>query len=339
MNKAAHPLNTPSALSGLEPNEGSDASVSLSGGTRGVAYLSSRMPPRRSSALSMAAPAPPAGHCNDTLEDLRRRILAIERPRLEARHGIDETHEGVQAGPRTAAWSLGASEVDALLGANALDTGACHEIKPASSKAASRAAALAFALALARRRLGGAIRGGKGLPRILWCSSPRTILDAGGLYPPGLVRFGIDASSLLMVDARRDDDVLWVLEEGLRSGSLVLAIGALSSIDLTPARRLSLAARDGATPLLMLTSARSAASAATATRWRINPAASGAHPFDTRAPGAARLAVQLERCRSAPPATEAALTLEWSHEAYRFRLAAAVADRAASAAPARCRAG
>jgi D-serine deaminase-like pyridoxal phosphate-dependent protein len=43
------------------------------------------------------------------------------------------------------------------------------------------AAALAFALALARRRLGGAIRSGKGLPRILWCSSPRTILDAGGL--------------------------------------------------------------------------------------------------------------------------------------------------------------
>ena len=239
MNKAAHPLNTPSALSGLEPNEGSDASVSLSGGTRSVAFLSSRMPPRRSSALSMAAPAPPAGHCNDTLEDLRRRILAIERPRLEARHGIDETHEGVQAGPRTAAWSLGAPEVDALLGANALDTGACHEIKPASSKAASRAAALAFALALARRRLGSAIRSGKELPRILWCSSPRTILDAGGLYPPGLVRFGLDASSLLMVDARRDDEVLWVLEEGLRSGSLVLAIGALSSIDLTPARRLS----------------------------------------------------------------------------------------------------
>jgi protein ImuA len=142
-----------------------------------------------------------------------------------------------------------------------------------------------------------------------------------------------------MVEARRDDEVLWVLEEGLRTGSLVLAIGALSSIDLTPARRLSLAARDGATPLLMLTSARSAASGATATRWRINPAASGAHPFDTRAPGAARLAVQLERCRSAPPATEAALTLEWSHEAYRFRLAAAVADRAAGTAPARCRAG
>jgi protein ImuA len=165
------------------------------------------------------------------------------------------------------------------------------------------------------------------------------MLDAGGLYPPGLVRFGLDASSFLMVDARRDDEVLWVLEEGLRSASLVLAVGALSSIGLTPARRLSLAARDGATPLLMITSARAAASAATATRWRINSAASGAHLFNARAPGAARLAVQLERCRSAPPATEAALTLEWSHEAHRFRLAAAVADRTAEALSTRRRAG
>jgi protein ImuA len=173
----------------------------------------------------------------------------------------------------------------------------------------------------------------------LWCSSRRTILDVGGLYPPGLARFGLDASSLLMVEARREDEVLWALEEGLRSGSLTLAIGALSSIGLTPARRLSLAARDGATPLLMLTSARSAASAATATRWRVHPAVSGAHSFDARAPGKARLAVQLERCRSAPPATEAALTLEWSHEAYRFRLAATVADRAAETTPARRRTG
>lgn len=336
MAKAAHPLNLPSARSELPPNEGSNEFVSLSGKTRGVAFLSSRMPPRRSSALSMTAPAPPSG---TTLEDLRRRILDIERPRLTARDGISEAHEGGRAGPRTAAWSLGAPEVDALLGANALDAAACHEIKPASGKAASRAAALAFALALARRRLDGAPRTGKGVPRILWCSSPHTTLDAGSLYPPGLARFGLDASSLLMVDARRDDDVLWALEEGLRSGSLVLAMGVLSAVDLTPARRLSLAAREGVTPLLMLTSARTAASAATATRWRINPVGSAAHCFDARAPGTARLAVQLDRCRSAPSATEAALTLEWSHEAYRFRLAAAVADRTAEAAPARRRAG
>lgn len=351
MDKAAHPLDLPSALPRPAPNEDSDEFVSLSGEMRSVAYLSPRVPPRRSSALSVAAPAPPAaGVQRDTLETLRQRILAIERPKLEIRQGIGdggigeerpacEMPAGLGAGPRTAAWSLGAPEMDALVGATALDTAACHELKPQSAKAASRAAALAFALALAKRRLDGAARAGRGLPRILWCTSPRTMLDTGSLYPPGLARFGLAASSFLFIDGRREDDVLWALEEGLRSGSLALAVGALSSIGLTSARRLSLAARDGATPLLLLTSARSAPSAATATRWRIDPAVSGAHPFDPRAPGVARLAVRLERCRSAPPATEAAMILEWSHEASRFRVAAAVADRTAETAPARRRAG
>ncbi len=348
MDKAAYPLDLPSALPRPAPGGGSHESIEsvrLSGETRSVAFLSPRVPPRRSSALSVAAPAPPAGSRRETLETLRQRILAIERPKLEMRHGLGEERDvhaaqaGLGAGPRTAAWSLGAPEIDALLGANGLDAAACHELKPQSVKAASRAAALAFALALAKRRLDGAARAGRDLPRILWCASSRTMLDTGALYPPGLARFGLAAASFLFIEVRHEDDVLWALEEGLRSGSLALAVGALSSIGLTPARRLSLAARDGTTPLLLLTSARSAPSAATATRWRVDPAASGVHPFDTRAPGLPRLAVRLERCRSAPPATEAAMILEWSHEASRFRLAAAMADRTVKTAPARRRAG
>lgn len=346
MDKAPAPLEFPIAPSRQMRSEISDASVTLSGGARCVAFLPSRMPPRRSSALSMAAPASPAGLPSETtLERLRQRILAIERPKLEVRHGFGEepgtgeTPAELSRGPRTAAWSLGMPEADALIGAHGLDTAACHEIKPEPGKTAQRAAALGFALALARRRLGETAHAGRGLPRILWCTSRPTNLDTGHLYPPGLARFGLDAASFLFIDARRDGEVLWALEEGLRSGSLALAIGSLSAIGLTPARRLSLAARDGATPLLLLTSARSAPSAATATRWRIGTAVSSPHPFDPKASGAARIAVRLERCRSAPPAMQAAMTLEWSDEAYRFRMASALADRTAEAAPARRRAG
>jgi protein ImuA len=258
-------------------------------------------------------------------------MQAIERPRLEERRALAET----QPAPRAAAWSLGASGLDAVLGPAGLDISACHEIKPGSGKAASRAAALCFALALARRRLEVDAGRGKAAPRILWCSTPGTSRDIGALYPPGLARFGLDAASFLMVEAQRAEDVLWTLEEGLRSGSLLLAVGCLDKIALTPARRLSLAARDGATPALLLTPARSPSSGATATRWRIDPAASAAHPFDARAPGAPRLAVSLERCRSAPPATEAALPLEWSDETHCFRVAATLADRAPEASYAR----
>lgn len=348
MDKAVSPLDLPSALPKLTPNNGSNACNPASRETRRVAFMSPGMRPRRSSPLSVAAPAPPPLLSRaDTIETLRHQVLAIERPQLEVRRGIADELAGSfsgsitdpRIGPRTAAWSLGAPEMDALLGANALETAACHEVKPASAKAASRAAALAFALALARRRLEGAPRTGKDLPRILWCGSPGTTLDTGQLYPPGFARFGLQAGTFLFVNARREDEVLWTLEEGLRSGSLALVIGMLDRIGLTPARRLSLAARDGATPLLMLTSARAPVSGATATRWRIDPVASAAHPFDARTPGTARLAVRLERCRAAPPATEAALVLEWSNEACRFRVASAVADRTAEAAPARRRAG
>jgi protein ImuA len=262
-------------------------------------------------------------------------MQAIERPRLEDRRALADAGPG----PRAAVWSLGAAGLDAVLGPAGLDSSACHEIKPGSGTAASRAAALGFALALARRRLAADRERGKASPRILWCGTPRTRGDTGALYPPGLARFGLEASSFLMVEAQRAEEVLWALEEGLRSGSLLLAIGCLDKIALTPARRLSLAARDGATPALLLTAARAPSSGATATRWRIDPAASAAHPFDARAPGAPRLAVRLERCRSAPPATEAALPLEWSDETHCFRVAAALADRAPEASHARRRAG
>jgi protein ImuA len=303
------------------------------------------MPPRRSSTLTTAAPAPPASSL-EALAQLRRRILAIERPKLEVRLDPDEEpgacgrpeRRGSDTEP--AAWSLGAPEADALIGAGGLDSEACHEIKPGSGTASSHAASLAFTLALARRRLDQVACGSRSsLPRILWCASPRAVRDMGSLYPPGLSRFGLKASSFLFIEARRDNDVLWALEEALRSGSLALAIGATPSIGLTPARRLSLAASEGATPLLFLTSARAPSSAATSTRWRIDPATSSVHPFDPRAPGAPRLAVRLERCRSAPPAMQAGLTLEWSDEAYRFRLAAALADRKAETAPDRRRTG
>lgn len=332
-------------------------------------FQHARMPPRRSSIPPpLAAPAPPVFQSRALLiEGLRRRVQAIERPRLgdgEAVSRIDgeavrigngeavgpdesgtaqASRPGPRSGPRSGAWSLGAPRIDGLLGEAALDTAACHEIKPGSGRAGARAAALAFALALARRRLetnGAPDAGpGKGLPRILWCTAQGPDADLGALHAPGLARFGLDASAFLVVEVRRSEEVLWALEEGLRSGSLVLAIGCLDKIGLTPARRLSLAARDGRTPALLLTPARSPPAGATATRWRIDPAASACHAFDARAPGPPRLAVRLERCRSAPPATETSLTLEWSDETRRFRMAAPLADRAPPAAHARRRAG
>lgn len=311
-------------------------------------FQQSRISPRRSSLPPCAAPAPPspilaAPSRARLIEGLRQRMQAIERPHLDEGPAEEISPTGPNPSTwTTGAWTTGTPRIDSHLGPAGLDLAACHEIKPGSSRASASAAALAFALALARRRLEThaprTAATGKRLPRILWCTSRGTKADMGTLYIPGLTRFGLDASAFLMVDVARHEDVLWTLEEALRAESLAMVIGTLDKIGLTPARRLSLAARDGRTPLLLLTPARSPAAGATATRWRIAPAPGAAHPFDARAPGVPRLAVTLERCRATPLSAEAALTLEWSDETHCFRMAAPLADRASDAAQARRRA-
>ena len=49
----------------------------------------------------------------------------------------------------------------------------------------------------------------------------------------------MDPASLLLVETATAVDALWVLEEALKSGSVVLAGAMLDEVALTPARRLS----------------------------------------------------------------------------------------------------
>jgi protein ImuA len=177
------------------------------------------------------------------------------------------------------------------------------------------------------------------MARILWCWPERWRYETGHLYGPGLARLGLDPGTLLIVETARKADALWALEEGLKSRSLVLAVGVLEDAALTPARRLALAAAEGATPCLLLTSARTPASGATSTRWRIGSAPSAPHLFDAKAPGAARSRVALERNRGAKPGPETSHMLEWSDETHCFRVAADVAHRAPQPALARRRTG
>lgn len=238
-------------------------------------------------------------------------------------------------------WTLGAPEMDARLGPGGLDAAGVHEVKPASAGAGAESAALAFLLRLAGRRLAQLSAANPGrTARLLWCASSNAAHEAGRLYGPGLRHLGLDPAALIIVETRRESEALWAIEEGLKSASLALVVGQFGAVDLTPARRLSLAAETHRTPCLLLTAARTPAAAATATRWRIGPSSSAPNPFDARAPGAPRYAVALERCRNRLADTEASpVFLEWSDETHRFRRPAAVADRTAQAEHARRRAG
>lgn len=103
------------------------------------------------------------------------------------------------------------------------------------------------------------------------------------LFPDGLAGFA-DPSRLVMVQARRVPDMLWAMEEGLRSGAVPLVVADLPEVPgLTPVRRLQLAAesggevaagRRGLAPLGLLLTAGEGGAAGVESRWRMEGAPS-----------------------------------------------------------------
>ncbi|MFM1815555.1 MAG: hypothetical protein RLZ98_2250 [Pseudomonadota bacterium] len=270
------------------------------------------------------------------LETLRANIRRLEAMPEVGPHGA----ENAMCEP----WSFGAVEIDGLLGEAGLDVDGVHEFKPAfgdeGSPVGGWAAAQGMVLALAARRLAAMEHGS-----MLWCQTGALAREFGCLYGGGLSRFGLDPERVLVALPERAQDVLWCLEEGLNasrfSGTrLALVVGLVEDVQLTPARRLALAAGKNRTPCLLVTSPRSLGVAATLTRWRVAAGCSGVDTFAPGAPGAFRCRLALERCRArAVLAGEAWFRVEWSDEAYRFCVASDVADRADAADGGLARAG
>jgi len=181
-----------------------------------------------------------------------------------------------------------------------LDTAGVHEIKPAfhsaePSSCVSRgvtrdweacwSAARRFQIALMARRLISAsassnVIGQAATRPILWCLPRAHRREHGTPFLHGLQQFGLRSCDIILVETSNHHEMLWALEEGLKSNCLALVAGVLDDIELTPARRLALAAQQSGTPCLVLTHPRSPSIAATATRWRIGAAPSGPHTLE-----------------------------------------------------------
>jgi protein ImuA len=229
-------------------------------------------------------------------------------------------------------WELGCSAADALL-PKSIETNAVHEVKGVPSVAGGASAAdwmasIGFAARLAARRVDSfsATRSAS-RPWVLWCWPKTMAGEFGSPSSAGFAHLGLAPARLIIVETARSGDALNAIEESLKGASLAVVVGVLDDLDLMPARRLSLAAGEMATPCLIVTHPASAPAGATATRWRIKRLPSAAHRFDPRAPGASRFEVALERCRARPEsAAQPPFVLEWSDETHRFDLASVVAD-------------
>ena len=144
--------------------------------------------------------------------------------------------------------TFGLAPIDTWLGGG-LVRGALHEVFAASPDDA--ATALGFAAMLAQR----AGRAG-GRQRILWVRHAASDARAGQLYPLGLAALGLNPAHLVLVRAADVLGVLRAAAEAARSTGLAAVLlelwGEAALLDLTASRRLSLAAEETATTVLLL---------------------------------------------------------------------------------------
>ena len=199
-----------------------------------------------------------------------------------------------------------------------------HEAAGAS--AADGPAAAAFLAALLARRVRGGERAGE-RGTVLVCQSRGGAARFGRLHGPGWRDLGLEPADLLILRARRERDVPWAMEEGLRCGALAAVLAEAEGIEFTVSRRLALAAAEGGTPALLLRHDALGPASAALTRWRVTALPGRADPFDEGAPGLPRWRLALARARGGRPAT---CDVEWNRETGDFRMAAALADRPAT---------
>lgn len=223
------------------------------------------------------------------ITELRRLLVLQQRPGLENRSGP---------------LPLGIPAIDEVLGGGLL-RGALHEI--AAPGESHIAAAAGFALGLAgheeKRRT------------VFWIAEEMALAESGAPHGAGLDAIGLAPERLVMVSVAHRRDLLWAMEEALRSRAVGAVIGEMRGgrIDEVAVRRLSLAAADsGALAFLLRATPPSDASTA-ATRWIV-----GAVPsVISQCPGAPRFVAHLVRNRYGPLGS---WILEWSDSDERFIL-------------------
>jgi len=253
------------------------------------------------------------------MAELRRRIDALE-----------QTGCGNMAGKRAEALGtlpFGTPEIDEALPWRGLASGALHEISGSVRDAAAFGFVSALLTRLAARAPGA----------VLWCRRLGASYETGDIYAPGLAAFGLDPSRMILLDAKRGQDVLWAMREGLSCPRLLAVVGEMGDtpVRLTASRRLQLAAeKSGIGCFLLRVPPEESVEepSAALSRWRVRAAPSGPVPGLASlvaaerwlGPGRLRWHAELRRCRAAA-ARE--WLVEWHHETGNFTVAAPLCDR------------
>jgi protein ImuA len=207
-------------------------------------------------------------------------------------------------------------EMDRRLAGGGLAVAALHEVTGERPSLGDDCAAVLFMAGIAARREGP----------VLWALARRD------LFAPALAQAGLGPERLVYAECRTDEDVLAVMEEGLRHGGLAAVIGEVGRLDaMAPTRRLQLAAEDHGTTALLLRRWKGprdplAPPSAAVTRWRIGCVPSGVLPeAGEEGIGRPRWRIALARQRGGAPFT---WIMEGPDAEGRLALPATFGDRA-----------
>jgi protein ImuA len=255
----------------------------------------------------------------ETVFALRREIARIEGTlpeRLAApgeetvllrRHGRLDPH-GLLA--------TGVSELDAAVGGG-VPKAALTEIH--GRQVRDGGAVAGFVLALVSRLLKQAIAA-----PVLWIGTSGFFAEAGLPYAHGLLKlFGVAPKDLLLAEAPKPVDALWIAEEAAALKELAVVVLELSGnpkqLDLTATRRLHRRAVAAGRPVFLLRQSSQAEATAAPLRFVVEPAPAGTRKILGRplvgSIGPPAFAVTLDKNRFAPPAR---FILEWNADERTF---------------------
>lgn len=251
-----------------------------------------------------------------------RHLISTLRAKIARMEGAAEPPGSLSSGSFSERAALGVEAVDAALGGG-LRRACLHEVDAADESAAAAGFCAAALARLAEKR---------GI--VVWCRR------GGDLHGPGLAAFGLDVARLIVVRPRTETDVLWAMEEGLRSRVPAAVLGETAGGGAIALRRLQLAAEAGGVAALLLRPVGTQPAPSPAlTRWRIGAADPGTATSAASSAAvehrASRLGprwrVELQRCRTGTPST---WLLEWCDETRGLVVAAELRDRPARPATA-----
>lgn len=177
------------------------------------------------------------------------------------------------------------------------------EIFAPAAEASGAGAALALALDGLRVRAEGEDAGAAEERAVLWVQDAAARRLSGCPYRPGLPE--ALRHRLIHVSARKPEDALFAIEEGMRCRDLACVVGEIAgnpkALDFTASRRLTLASEKHGVPLFLVRLDAHADLSSARMRWRLTAAPSAPPLWDQAAPGRAAWQAELFRARAHSP--------------------------------------